>query len=396
MDYNYCVNFYNKLAILAEDTTLEVDGDSIAWKTIDGLKTIDEKIESINKYIQDNCINNDDLKTKMHSSIFNLNNNLYSKLFILQKKEEANKIIDISEKIEGAYRSIFNEPEEEELLFSDDDIPMEEQNMYSNERPEKKKYNEFWQIFHSEYIKFNAIFNKYEISDLTESKFRALLEKIKSEGFQIRALQNEDEADLLHMMAQCNAPAYVFSILKEENLNPNFQETDWKNTPLIWAIANASNDAALEIIDCWKDTIDLNIKCRNGNTALHLSVAKGYKNIDGQGGTLNRSNLEIVSSLTNNGCDVNLQNDKGYTPLHYACLRRDVEMIKVLLDHGAQNEIRDNQGRSPKDLLELTRDEAAAILEKDTINLYFISKEEEYNNDKKVAKQLIENKKKAQ
>jgi ankyrin repeat protein len=44
-----------------------------------------------------------------------------------------------------------------------------------------------------------------------------------------------------------------------------------------------------------------------------------------------------------------VQNDKGQTPLHNAVMRKRVDAVKVLLQHGADPTIQDNEGKTPID-----------------------------------------------
>lgn len=46
-------------------------------------------------------------------------------------------------------------------------------------------------------------------------------------------------------------------------------------------------------------------------------------------------NSEIVRILLNNGADVNLCSDEGLNPLYFACFYNHVEIVKISLKHGA-------------------------------------------------------------
>ena len=47
------------------------------------------------------------------------------------------------------------------------------------------------------------------------------------------------------------------------------------------------------------------------------------------------------------GINVNIQDDDGWTPLHYAHAYNSVDCVKILLDSGAKKDIQDNNGETP-------------------------------------------------
>ncbi|MCA8936180.1 MAG: ankyrin repeat domain-containing protein [Planctomycetes bacterium] len=83
---------------------------------------------------------------------------------------------------------------------------------------------------------------------------------------------------------------------------------------------------------------------RNGQTALHEVAENG--------------NAELAELLLNNHADVNTQDDWGDTPLHLAAERSDdeeekqrtIECVKLLLKHGADRTIKNNDGQTPLDV----------------------------------------------
>jgi len=47
------------------------------------------------------------------------------------------------------------------------------------------------------------------------------------------------------------------------------------------------------------------------------------------------SDLSAAEALIDAGIDVNKAGDLGYTPLHVACMQGNLEMVKPLIDQGA-------------------------------------------------------------
>ena len=59
--------------------------------------------------------------------------------------------------------------------------------------------------------------------------------------------------------------------------------------------------------------------------------------------------VEIVKLLLEHGAKPNAKDNDGWTPLHYAAYRGRVDVVKILLEHGANPRIADNEGHIPLD-----------------------------------------------
>ncbi len=81
-----------------------------------------------------------------------------------------------------------------------------------------------------------------------------------------------------------------------------------------------------------------------------------------------KQKLILTALLARPDLDVNVrQGIRGFTPLHYACLRGDdPEFIKELLDRGAKTDLRDSEGRTPLDLMSLDYEDVQDIILADT------------------------------
>ena len=56
----------------------------------------------------------------------------------------------------------------------------------------------------------------------------------------------------------------------------------------------------------------------------------------------------VLKSLIENGANVNLKQHDGSTPLHYTCLDEgDFGMAKLLVDSGAKIDAKDHDGKTP-------------------------------------------------
>ena len=110
------------------------------------------------------------------------------------------------------------------------------------------------------------------------------------------------------------------------------------------------------IIGKWKEAgedLDIDEPDHSGVTPLYLVCYKGYLGADSA--VANRpmtkqKRIECVNILINAGADVNFMTPKlGMTPLHWAAYQGDSEMIQLLLDKGAKQNMTIN-GNTPVDI----------------------------------------------
>lgn len=164
--------------------------------------------------------------------------------------------------------------------------------------------------------------------------------------------------------------------LTSAGIDPASQDM-WGNTGLTWTIANADNTIAMSILNYFGKGVYLDVQAFRfrGNSALHLAVAKGYKDKDADGNKLDYSNLQLIEALLLAQANPNLQDENGNTPLHLACVRRDLPMIEILLKAGANPNIKNKSGAVAKDLINIGYESASKIL-KDASSVYLLDKQE--------------------
>lgn len=158
-----------------------------------------------------------------------------------------------------------------------------------------------------------------------------------------------------------------------------FRQQDKRgNTPVMWAIANANNGTAMALLNAaigyQVPSAYLDIRADSyfsGNTALHLALGKGYNSNSMHGDVLRYTNNELAVRMIELGADVTIANEDGNTPLHLACLHRNVKMIEYLTEHGASMTVKNNKNESPQDFLKKSYEEAAVIL-KNTVGAFLL------------------------
>ena len=189
---------------------------------------------------------------------------------------------------------------------------------------------------------------------------------------------------ILHVLAKMKAQQnHLIRVVLKGGVDPSLGDL-FGNTALISAIANASNTSAMEIIKNAPCNSHLNVQSKiKGNRALHVSVGKGYTSVSKDGDQLEYSNIELTKAMLSRGADPNIQNSMGNTPLHLACLRRDVESIECLIQAGAKLGIKNKEGKSAEELIDVTYETANKILA-DSVTIFLLDEKEFESNREKV------------
>jgi len=121
-------------------------------------------------------------------------------------------------------------------------------------------------------------------------------------------------------------------------------------TPLHYA-AEKGHTRAVELLVA--RGADLNAGEGSGWTALHTAAyncSKGYQLHQGKPFCYECGHVSTVERLLEAGATVDIQSAKGRTPLHQACMFNQHEIVKVLLDHGADPYVQDNERLTPKSI----------------------------------------------
>jgi len=71
--------------------------------------------------------------------------------------------------------------------------------------------------------------------------------------------------------------------------------------------------------------------------------------------------IDVMKALIAKGANVNVANDAGMTPLHYAAQRGSDRIVEFLASQGARFDLKNKQGRTPP---ELARGKTATLMNK--------------------------------
>ena len=80
--------------------------------------------------------------------------------------------------------------------------------------------------------------------------------------------------------------------------------------------------------------------------------------------------IEVKKCVYSGNYDINVQDDKGYTPLMYAITNHNLKMVEFLVEHGADINLCNNKGQSPLKIAYLydSKDIAEYLLEKGAVD----------------------------
>jgi len=136
-----------------------------------------------------------------------------------------------------------------------------------------------------------------------------------------------------------------YGLKYEIDLNVNEKDSSG-NLPLIKAINKNNFDMIIDILDYYiQRKIDINIKDNNGNTPLIL-LYKNYIN----NGKSDSSMFNKIFDYLLEYYDINQTDHYGNTVLYYAICNKDTDIMKKLLNIGANLLLKNNFKKSPMDM----------------------------------------------
>ncbi len=144
-------------------------------------------------------------------------------------------------------------------------------------------------------------------------------------------VRDQDGQTALHMAVIARKVAIVEVLLKH---GADVTLTDNKSQTALHIAAAKFGLWELEMLRClvrlFKEKNGLDVRDQDGRTALHVAAAR---------------DVAVVEVFFNHGADVTLRDNKGRTALHVAAAE-DVAVVEALLKHGADVTLRDNKGRT--------------------------------------------------
>lgn len=154
----------------------------------------------------------------------------------------------------------------------------------------------------------------------------------------------------------------ITKLLIRQKANVNIKNKNGK-TALHSLVESGDSTIILELAPLLiKAGGDINNKNVQGNTLLHLAnTIKIVKFLIQKGADINAKNnkgnaplhrvhklgLETIKFLLKQGAEVNIKNNEGSTPLHLAVSEENIKITKLLIDKGVDVNSKDNKGLTP-------------------------------------------------
>jgi ankyrin repeat protein len=131
-------------------------------------------------------------------------------------------------------------------------------------------------------------------------------------------------------------------------------EAQLRSAALFIAAWKGHEDTAKILID---HGVDLEAKNEDGQTALHWAIIGGdYAGIEtlmapemGKRPKTRKVNQDMIKLLLDRGANVNARSGVGHTALHWAVVRGSLAVVDMLLNHGADLLVKDDEGKDAID-----------------------------------------------
>lgn len=226
------------------------------------------------------------------------------------------------------------------------------------EYTEKDKNGE---IMNDEYVLENALVDAVGKGNLNEVK------ELIAQGADINYRDSEGRFILFNGLAETREHYIVVNYILSQGIFINFDETDGRLL-LYWASKHGYIDLVKEMVQNgagingvirFKRKSPLHIAAQNGRLevveflvengaevnqlCLHGKTPLHYAAEDGRTFT-----VRYLCSLPD--CNVNIRDKDGWTPIYYAAEKGYFNVVKSLMENGADITTRDEFGKTPKDI----------------------------------------------
>lgn len=169
-----------------------------------------------------------------------------------------------------------------------------------------------------------------------ENGYLDIVEELLKHGANVNAVASTSQATPVIFAAQ-GGHIRVLQVLIDSGAHVN--AANGYGTNALHAAARAGSLACVEALIAAKANI--NAANHKGSTALHFSV---------YGEDPSQSPIEITRRLLDAGCVVDAKDSRGNTPFLVCCSTGRLDAIRLLLERGADQTLRNSQGQDAHDI----------------------------------------------
>ena len=155
------------------------------------------------------------------------------------------------------------------------------------------------------------------------------VELVLNDGVDINALASHNDYTALLQASRSSSIQFIETLI-DLGADVDIQRTESKATPVLSA-TKWNNYLAASLFLRYGTKV--NVQVNDGKTPLHWAVILGNEN--------------LVRLLLQHNADVNIQDTGGYTPLHQLVKEGNTNLVRLLLEHNADVNIQDTYGKTP-------------------------------------------------
>ncbi len=199
-----------------------------------------------------------------------------------------------------------------------------------------------------------------ETSELWHDAFGVVIRMLVDAGADVDAKDNYGKTPL-HEVSDSNRPADAIRALVKAGADVNAKSNNG-NTPLHTAVSisrhTASGVDASSNVDAVRALVkagaNVNAKNNSGSTPLHNATFVAGSMAFDEGGNVFPRSVDVIRALVDLGADVNAKSNDGRTPLHLAASWGHADAIRVLVKAGADINVKRNDGNTPLHIASMT------------------------------------------
>ena len=160
---------------------------------------------------------------------------------------------------------------------------------------------------------------------------------IKEMGADVNVQSAHSKKTPFHYAIQNNNPSIIKILITTPGIDLNLKDSSWYKRPPLHGIIHLTPEHQIAILDIFiQAKADVNSKNEAGESLLHLIAGPHF---------YNKRILQKLITCPN--LNLNIQNNKGKAPLHYACQNSSSQSMTMLINAQADLNIQDSNGDTP-------------------------------------------------